>query len=255
MIKESARLREEAAEALNKIHKCFEEELSFKVKKPSSSVNIQQIINSKNKRFEASLYTDTAQAFLDTIINLYDHHKVGEMTLNLFTEGIFKREYVEKGHPFMMGSEILKAIPTPSKSISFKQAARKKNLFVEEGWLLMTCSGSVGDIVYVDKQLSEFIYTHDLIRIVPKDKENQLYLFAFLSSPIGKKLVNHFKYGSVIQHLEAFHVSDIPVPILHEKYQEIVSEAKKHIEFTSKAKHLELEAISLVEQEIEKWSK
>lgn len=155
----------------------------------------------------------------------------------------------------MMGSEILKTIPTPSKYISHRQASSKNELFVKEGWILMTCSGSVGDVVYVDKHLSQFVYTHDLIRIIPRNEDTQLYLFGFLSSKIGKTLSNHFKYGSVIQHLEAFHIQDIPVPILYEYQTEIISKVRKYVNHISKAKQLELDAIAKVEAEIEKWGK
>lgn len=254
-IKESANLRAHAAEVLEKVHIRFREELSLKLRSVSNSVNIQNILSSDGKRLEGVMYTDGAKAYLEAITKLFPYKTVGDLTLNIFTEGIFKREYVKKGYPFMMGSEILKAIPTATKFLSYRQAAKKEELFVKEGWLLMTCSGSVGDVVYVDKQLTQFIYTHDLIRIVPRDMDTQLYLFGFLSSPIGKQLVDHFKYGSVIQHLEAFHVAELPVPMLDEYIDEIIANVKTYVDSIYRAKKLELEAISMVEQEIEKWQK
>lgn len=255
MIQEASQLREEAKEALKTVHNRFAEEISIKIKPISHSVNIREIISLKGKRLEGVIYTEKAKAILDIIVEAFDYKTAQELTANIFTQNIFKREYVENGHPFLMGADILKAIPTASKYISYRQASKKDELFVKEGWILMTCSGSVGDVVFVDKQLEPFIYTHDLIRIVPKDYKTQLYLFGFLSSPIGKELVNHFKYGSVIQHLESFHVADIPVPMLGEYFDEIVEKVRKYTESVYKAKILELEAISLVEAEIEKWSK
>ena len=255
MIKESTLLREKASDALKAAHARFAEEISIKVKPISHSINIREITSLKGKRFEGAIYTEKAKAFLDTIAEAFDYKTVQELTANIFTQNIFKREYVENGHPFLMGADILKSIPTASKYISYRQASKKDELFVKEGWILMTCSGSVGDVVFVDKQLEPFIYTHDLIRIVPKDYKTQLYLFGFLSSPIGKELVNHFKYGSVIQHLESFHVADIPVPMLGEYFDEIVENVREYTESVYKAKMLELEAISMVEAEIEKWSK
>ena len=255
LVLDSVQLRENATTALSRVHEIFTKEISIKVKPKSHSVSIKEIFNQSEKRFEGTIYADEAQAILEAIFELFKYKTVGELALNIFNEGIFKREYVEKGHPFMMGSDIMKAIPTASKFISYKQALKKQELFVKEGWILMTCSGSVGDVVYVDKQLTPFIYTHDLIRIVPRDDDEQLYLFGFLSSPIGKKLVNHYKYGSVIQHLEAFHVSGIPVPILYDYKQEIISNVRTYVEANYEAKMLELQAISMVEAEIEKWNK
>lgn len=255
IIKESARLREEAADALSKVHKIFADEISIKVKPISYNINVKQILEGNGKRLEASIYTDKANQLLQAIINNFQYKTVKELTLNSFTESMFKREYVEKGFPFMMGSDILKSIPSESKYISNRQASKKEELFVKEDWILMTCSGSVGDVAYVDKHLTSFIYTHDLIRIVPKDRNTQLYLYGFLSSPIGKELTNHFKYGSVIQHLEAFHVQEIPVPLLKDFEAYIIESVNNYVENIFKAKILELEAISLVESEIEKWTK
>lgn len=255
MIKESARLREEAVDALAEVHGIFVKEISLNLKPVSKSVNIQKIIQSKGYRFEGELHISKAKTFLDAIIETFPYQRVGDLTTSLFTENIFKREYVDNGVPFMMGSEILKSIPKASKYISHRQASKKDELFVKEGWILMTCSGSVGDVVYVDKQLTQFIYTHDLIRIIPKNEENQMYLFGFLSSPIGKKLINLFKYGSVIQHLEAFHVADLPIPILDKQKKFIAERVKEYVIKNLEAKKLEQDAISLVEAEIEKWNK
>lgn len=255
MIKKSARLREEAADALDQVHEIFNNEVLVKLKPTSSAVGIQNILSSRGKRFEASLYRDSAKSIVTAIETLFEYRRIGDLTLNIYTEGIFKREYVPAGFPFLMGSDILRAIPTASKYISQRQAANKKELFVKPGWILMTCSGSVGDVVYVDKQLASFIYTHDLIRIVPKDNRTQLYLFGFLSSTIGKQLVNHYKYGSVIQHLESFHVADIPVPILQENYEQIINLTQQYVSSIEESKQLELDAIAMVEAEIERWSK
>lgn len=254
MILKSAALRDEAYTNIIRVHKLFEDRIKPTTKSISRKVRLNSI-EANNSRMDAESYESDAKQVFDYIIENLNYESLNSLVDDVYTEGIFKREYVENGVPFMMGSEILKSVPSASKSISRKQALKKPELYVKRGWLLMTCSGSIGEVVYADSQLAQFIYTHDLIRITPKNDDNQLYVFGFLSSKIGKKLSNLFKYGSVIQHVDASQIANLPIPIFEDIKEEIISLVKDYTEKFEKAKQLELKAISLVEEEIEKWKK
>ncbi len=102
MIQESARLREEAAEALSDVHNIFLRELSIKIKPVENSIKIQDILSSKGRRFEGCMHTDDAKQFLDAIKTYFPFKRVFDLTLNAYTENIFKREYVENGVPFII---------------------------------------------------------------------------------------------------------------------------------------------------------
>lgn len=254
MILKSATLRDEAFNDISRVHKLFENRIKPTVKSQRRKISLASI-QANNSRMDAESYESDAKLILDYIVeNLY-YESLGSLVDEVYTEGIFKREYVERGVPFMMGSEILKSVPTASKSISRKQASKKPELYVKKGWLLMTCSGSIGDVVYADSQLAEFIYTHDLIRITPKSEDEQLYVFGFLSSKIGKQLANLFRYGSVIQHVDASQIAKLPIPLFDDVKAEIISLTKDYAEKFERAKLLELKAISMVEEEIERWKK
>lgn len=54
-------------------------------------------------------------------------------------------------------------------------------LIIQEGWLLMTCSGTIGRVFYVPKRLDGWAATHDLIRIVPYDKNITGFLLSWLT--------------------------------------------------------------------------
>lgn len=252
MILKSATLRDEAFNDLTKVHKFFDDRINPTVKSHHHKISLSSI-QANNSRMDAESYESDAKLILDHVVENLNYELLDSFVDEVYTEGIFKREYVEKGVPFIMGSEILKSVPTASKSISRKQALKKSELYVKKGWLLMTCSGSVGDIVYADSHLAEFIYTHDLIRITPKSEDNQFYIYGFLSSKIGKKLSNLFKYGSVIQHVDASQIAKLPIPIFEDIKDEITSLVRDYTEKIEQAKLLELKAISMVEAEIEKW--
>lgn len=81
------------------------------------------------------------------------------------------------------------------------------------------------------------------------------YLYAFLSSEIGFKLINMFTSGSVIPQIEPHHLELVPVPVFDKKIVKridvLVNLYTKNIE---KSKTNELRAIQMVEQEISKWN-
>ena len=95
-----------------------------------------------------------------------------------------------------------------------------------------------------------------VIRLKPNDILRGGYLFAFLSTSIGRSLIQKHIFGSVIQHVEAPHLSLIPIPVLDDKiilhtHENVMTYGKNMGEAIKK----ESQAISLIEQEIECWSK
>lgn len=82
------------------------------------------------------------------------------------------------------------------------------------------------------------------------------YIYAFLSSKVGKALIQRYIFGSVIQHVESPHLSRIPIPLMSEKEMtEIDSSIKKYKDNVGKAIRLERSAIKAVEDEIDSWGK
>lgn len=69
-------------------------------------------------------------------------------------------------------------------------------------------------------------------------------------------MIQKYIFGSVIQHIEAPHLSLIPIPVLDDK---IISRAHDNVITYSKnmgeAIKKESQAIALIEQEIESWNK
>ena len=89
-----------------------------------------------------------------------------------------------------------------------------ESLLIREGWILMTCSGTVGRVFYVGERLNGWVATHDIIRIVPNDPEMTGYLYAWLSTDKARVQVGGRQHGGSITHVTADHVSALPVPRL-----------------------------------------
>jgi len=149
---------------------------------------------------------------------------LNKVTERIFYGGRSKRAYVNKpenGLPFIKGADIIRADFSNLKIISRKRTAKLNEYFLEEGWTLITRSGTIGNTAYVNKDFISKAASDDIIRVVPSTIPSG-FLYAFLSSKNGKALLTHGSYGAVIQHIEPEHIENIPIPTFsHEKQQEI----------------------------------
>ncbi len=134
--------------------------------------------------------------------------------------GRFKRIYAksrENGTPFLTASEMLQFRPNSTDFLANNTSA-VEICKVQQEWILVTRSGSVGRCVLVGKRLAKFAITDDAIRVQPKDVDVG-YLYAYLSSWIGQVLISKDQYGSAIKHLEPHHLAGVPVPLPPEDFQ------------------------------------
>jgi type I restriction enzyme, S subunit len=145
----------------------------------------------------------------------------------LYLPGQFKRVYVEKGFgiPFFSGRSIGELDPSDKKYLSFSQHGKQiAQLQIKENMLLVTCSGTLGNVALVPKHWDGYAMTHDIIRVVCKSPEIAAYSYAWLSSEYGKCLILKHSYGAVVQHIEDHHLATVPVPLLEEKLIEEIGQ-------------------------------
>lgn len=178
-----------------------------------TSVSIQEIVE-KDHRLEASVYgIEGRQARKDLqkckwdIVNL-----CGDKGLaTAYHRPRFKRIYVEKSdYPIFQPSQINEIYPKPASYISDLTQTDIESLRVKSGQVLMTCSGTIGNCTYVRKTLDNKIFSHDVIRIEPKEYNG--FIYAFLKSKIGFTIINTNNYGAVVSHIEPKHLNNIPIP-------------------------------------------
>ena len=86
---------------------------------------------------------------------------------------------------------------------------------------MLTRSGTTGFPVLVSKYLSKFAITDDVLRIFPGTAPIG-YVYAYLASSIGRPLVTKGEYGSTVDHLEAKHVTTIPIPLVPKDIQKSI---------------------------------
>ncbi len=122
-----------------------------------------------------------------------------------YTRARFKRIWVQKSNlPIYQPSTIVDIKPTPDGYISHLTKTNIEALRVKKGQVLMTCSGTIGKVSYVSETLDNKIFSHDLLRIDCKNTVDQGYIYAYLKSKIGNKILLTNSYGAVITHIEHY---------------------------------------------------
>jgi len=170
--------------------------------------------------------------------------------------GRFKRVYVEEGNGivFFTGKHISELDPSDKKYLSLSQHTERieNELVIREGMILITSSGTLANTVLVPKHWDGWAMTHDIIRVVPVNKEISGYLYAWLSSDYARELIHRFAYGAVVQHLEKEHIMQVSVPLLRDENTQreindtVLDANQKRIE----AYNLEQEALRVLDEKV-----
>jgi type I restriction enzyme S subunit len=125
----------------------------------------------------------------------------------------FKRTFLEKSdYPIYQPSQINEICPKPNLYISKLTSTDIEKLRVKKGQILLTCSGTIGNVTLVSETLNNLIFSHDLIRLTAKEQSDTGYIYAFLKTRTGNVLINTNNYGAVVQHIEPEHLESILIP-------------------------------------------
>ena len=138
-------------------------------------------INIKNNWFaESDLRLDASYHLSDgplTKLKLknapYKISELSSVTVKIFKGNIFKRTYVSNakyGYPFLTASDMMKSDIEGGKFISRKYTD-VANLLIKEGWILVSRSGTLGNVTFTNKDFEGILGTDDLIRIIPNNSE------------------------------------------------------------------------------------
>lgn len=180
-----------------------------------------RLIQEGDCRLDASFHSDEVVAARRILEESgYQLRLLGDPTVvrDIFYMPRSKRIYTTdptQGWPFLGAQEVFMFRPQPRRWIAREHApAKAKQHFVQEGWILVTRSGSVGRVMVTGNRLEPFFVTDDILRIIPEQAPG--YLYAYLSTWIGQSLMVKEQYGGTIDHLEPAHLRSLPVPWLPE---------------------------------------
>lgn len=220
------------------------------------SVSLSEMVE-RGKRLEASVFDVEAKHAWELINGnpfgcqkLYSKDGLVETA---YYPGRFKRIYCDKGNgfAFYLPSQMMDIYPKAEKYISALTKCDIEELRLKEKTLLLTRSGTIGNISLVSKTLCNTIFSDDVIRINFKNEFDLGYVYTFLKSRIGIQILKTNGYGSVITHLEPEHLSEIPIPNApYEIRNRIHKLIMKSYEFRDESNKLIDEATNLLIEEL-----
>ena len=138
----------------------------------------------------------------------------------------FKRHYVAREHgvPFLTSSDIISLRPGGEKFLSKKLTPKLDQLLVEQNDVLISCSGTIGNVGFTGRNLEGFALSQDAIRARFKEPYQAGYAAAFLRSRFGQLQLRATTYGSVVVHIEPEHLPRVLIPALNPIHQVRIGE-------------------------------
>lgn len=262
LMQESARLREEAVDALEEakgliMDFCQEEYATTRLKR-FVSVKIKGVRSTLNTRFDPTIYINKGVQWVKSIQK--QSTRLGDLNVKMWYPGIFKRAYVENGLPYLKGSSVFDVNPFKTcDHLSKARTPKLDDLWLKEGMLLITCAGACGLVKMITKEYEDkgAIGSPDIIRLVSNDTLfTTEYIFAYLQLPPIYDYMQSLKYGSVIERFDIENIKTIPIVRPTEELSQAVTDiVKSYMAKTYRAFNCEEQAISMVEREIESWNK
>lgn len=274
LMQEAARLREEATDELNEAEKILKEAAKLRDLTPED-YDYYGLNNSGRK---VSCFIRKRKDIDTTTINAFNHSErirntkasitcptvpLKEVLLggDTFSTGSFPRIEVKEGCGIMLinQKDIFDTI-VKGKYISRRNV--KTNNLVEYGEVLIAGVGTLGEnetfcrAIYANEDLVGQLVSGEFIRMKTNGKVPSGYLYAWLASDYGFRLLRNLQAGTKLCRPIPRLVLEISVPIVDKQVMEEIDQMVKEA-YTKRyrANCNERKAISMVEREIESWNK
>jgi len=185
-------------------------------------------LDSKTLKMNPQFFLPSLNKTLQHIVSLdgngFTVERLGDKIANKIWKGTrFKREDLEVDTPndntveyLTPSSVFMYGVGTKYLDLSRCPSRRRTEILCHRAKLneiLITRSGTLGRVAIITKPLEGKILSDDLIRVWIDDPELRAYVYVFLKSPWGQDQMRRNEYGTVQQHLEPSHVSDLLIPI------------------------------------------
>ena len=217
-------------------------------KVPTFSVKRSEL----EERLDGSYHLPEVESLLRVLkAGKYPLAHLKDLTAYIHIPPRFKRHYVDpaKGVPFVRPSDLATVRILERRYIA-KWTPELPQALLKRHEVLVSRSGSIGDIGFVAQAWDGWAGSDDLARIAAKKRSSHPgYLYAFLSSVYGQGQIKREIYGGVIDHLEVEHLAKVLIPQAPLEIQKTIGEAVvRAFNLRDKANSLEEEAISELEE-------
>ncbi len=180
---------------------------------PEYSILSASLLARGERRLEGEAYLTGGYAIRQRIEALPIGWKRMDELAHVWQPGRLKGIAIAQPHgvPFLAATQVFDVRPTARKWLVKARTKDYADRIVEEDWILLTCSGTVGDAIISYAPHIGHVISHDLLRVQPHREGMRGYLYAFIKTRFGRGMLESSQYGSIIKHLEPEHVQAIPV--------------------------------------------
>lgn len=274
LILESAKLREEAKVMLD----LAEKELKSKAGLPDLCPEEYDYYGQSQSNRKVSCFARNIKELGTTSINAFNHsERIRLITQKMACKTIPLREAIQGGATFSStGAPSIEV--KPGKGIMminqkdiFDNIIRGKWIsnrgikldnLVDYGEVLIACDGTLGEselfcrAIFANEDLKGSFISSHFIRMKATEEITSGYLYTWLNSDYGFRFIRNTQAGTKLCHPINKMFLNIPIPVLgNDDIKAIDSIVKTAHSKRHESNLKELEAIQLIEQEIEKWNK
>jgi hypothetical protein len=209
----------------------------------SWSIPLRDIYKNDGLRLDATHYDREAALAVHELKNMGLQLKPLSELADVRLPGQFTRIWAkgpEHGYRYINGSEFLNVagLGAMEKEPRYLSKLTKTNidkLIIHEGWILVTCSGTIGRVLYVSDRFEGWAATHDLIRVIPNNQDHLGYLYTYLISSYAQAQILGHTHGGQIDHITHHQLKTILVPLLpDDKMNKVGKETLDGLTFINK---------------------
>lgn len=163
-------------------------------------------------RLEASTYLRDGYGFVRLANQCDNHKRLGDLA-DIWQPSRLTGYAVPKGKglPFFTAGQVFEDFPRVRKWLAAPFVPQADSRYVKQDWLLLSCSGVVGNVTAVYPHHVDKVITHDLLRVEPKDQAEYGWLYAYMKTDFFKQIARAAQYGHMIKHIEVAHANEFPV--------------------------------------------
>jgi type I restriction enzyme S subunit len=199
-------------------------------------------------RLNAEYYAHENNFYLSDTLKTEQLSKLADV----FGFGPFKRFYIDEakyGIPLISSSEMMEIEPNCNKYISRELTNYIDKYVVQRNTVLISCSGSIGNVTLVDSRLEGMAISQHALRVILNDNDLVGYIYTFFNSEFGQSLVTGKKSGAVIKEIYDDDLKSLEIPLIDKdeivKINELILKAFEKREIAknllNKARQLVLE--------------
>lgn len=203
-------------------------------------------------RLEASTYLRDGYGFVRLANQCDNHKRLGDLADIWQPSRLTGYTVPEgKGLPFFTAGQVFEDFPRVRKWLAAPFVPQAESRYVKQDWLLLSCSGVVGNVTAVYPHHVNKVITHDLLRIEPKDQAEYGWLYAYMKTDFFKQIARAAQYGHMIKHIEVAHANEFPVIMPDAATRKAIGDkAAEAVRLRGEAWKLRDEAFELLEKEV-----